>query len=180
LSAKFDEAASLDFLFSGTGAEIKRATVRHVLLTERRNIEHAAVVMRKAAILQEDSAVQGLAHFLSTTPDRLKVLIPIAAKVSKLANYLAELLVPSAGGQLSDKLPLFIGAIARAIVLFDRLGFTVPEIRAVTEMPRAFNITDTPRFAFNDIVSLFYVQTFGARIRRSNRWLDRLFQAPDS
>ena len=136
------------------GADLKRGEVRQALLGVRTGIEHIADVLSAADILQEGYARQGLAELLGTRPERLSALIPVAIQTADLADYLDELLTPGQGSRVPSNVADFVAALSRALVLSDTLQLSDAQARAVTEMPKAFNITDPRRLIFDDIISL--------------------------
>ena len=135
-------------------ADIKRGEVTTRLTTTRQEIDHTAGVLAAAFGTQQASAAGGLAGFLDTTAGRLAALLPVAARVTDLSDYLDSLLTPIENGQVPVDLPPFIEALARALVLFDGLAMTESQINAVAELPHAFNITSTQSLVFDNVVSL--------------------------
>jgi hypothetical protein len=162
------------------GAESKRGQVMQDLLTQRQNIAHSVGVLGAAETLQEGNAMQGLADFLGTTPERLRNLIPVATQAANLADYLDDLLTPIERGQVPPALPPFIAALSRSVVLFDTLAYTIPEILAVVEIPQAFAIGDPQVLELGDLASF---EGFKELVRRfggqSDRLIDYLRRPPD-
>lgn len=162
-------------------AGTKRAEVKQSLLTVQQDIAHTAGVIEAANTLQQGNAMQGLADFLGTTPDRLSVLIPAVTRAASLADYLDDLLTPIENGQVPSDLPPFIAALSRSVVLFDTLAYTIPQILAVTEIPQAFAVGDPRQVTLGDLESLgdfkMLVRRFGDQ---SDRLIDYLRRPPDS
>lgn len=162
-------------------ATLKRGEVKEALLTAQQNIAHTKGVIEAADVLQQSNAMQGLADFLGTTPDRLGVLIPAATEVANLADYLDDLLTPIEKGQVPPALPPFIASLSRGVVLFDTLAFTIPQILAVIEIPQAFAIGDQEELTLSDLASLtnfkLLVQRFG---NESDRLIDYLRRPVDA
>jgi hypothetical protein len=162
------------------GAEAKRGQVMQDLLTQQQNIAHSVGVLGATETLQEGNALQGLADFLGTTPDRLRDLIPVATRAANLADYLDDLLTPIERGQVPPALPPFIAALSRGVVLFDTLAYTIPEILAVVEIPQAFAVGDPQTLELDDLASFAgfkdLVRRFGGQ---SDRLIDYLRRPPD-
>lgn len=141
-------------LVADPAADFKRGEVAQVLLSVLSEIEHTADIIGAADVLQQGYAMQGLADFFGTAPGRLAALIPFASRAADLAGYLDDLLTPIQDGQVPPEVPPFVAALSRGLVLFDTLDFSVAQMLAVTEIPKAFNITDRYAFTFDDITSL--------------------------
>jgi hypothetical protein len=152
-------------------AATKRAQVKQSLLTTQQNIDHTNGVIGAADALQQGNVIQGLADFLSTTADRLRILIPVATEATSLVDYLDDLLTPLQNGQVSTDLPPFIAALSRGVVLFDTLAFTIPQILAVVEIPQAFAVGNSRQATLGDLASL---TAFKVLVRRFDNQSDRL------
>lgn len=162
-------------------AEVKRGQVRQVLSSQQQAITHSLGVIDAAGTLQEGNAMQGLADFVGTTTDRLRTLIPAATEAADLADYLDDLLTPIQKGQVSPTLPPFIAELSRGVVLFDTLAYTIPEIRAVIEMPEAFAIQDPAALTMRDLESLSGFKELVRRFQgKSDRLIDYLRRPPDT
>jgi hypothetical protein len=162
-------------------AALKRGEVKEALLTAQQNIAHTKGVIEAADALQQNNAMQGLADFLGTTPDRLRVLIPAATEFANLADYLDDLLTPIEKGQVPPELPPFIAGLSRGVVLFDTLAFTIPQILAVVEIPQAFAVNSAQEVTLSDLESFtdfkVLVQRFG---NQSDRLIDYLRRPLDA
>lgn len=75
-------------------AEFKRAAVRSLLLQIQRDIHHTADVLDGLKALQKSNVEGGLAEFLGSTTDMMRVLLPFAALVAGVPHYLGEFLTP--------------------------------------------------------------------------------------
>ena len=160
-------------------ADLKQGEVGQALLSVLAEIEHTAGVIGAADVLQQGYALQGLADFLGTLPARLAALIPVAAMVPDLAGHLAGLLTPIEGGQVPPEVPPFIDKLSRALVLFDTLGMSSTQASAVTEIPKAFNITDPRAFTFDDITSLSVFMDLERDFADTDEELLEYFRRPD-
>lgn len=135
-------------------AGARQDAVRQRLLSLRADVGNSAALMDQAAALQEANAVQGLAGFLRTTPDRLAALIPAATEAADLSDYVDELLTPIVRGQVPPNVPPFVEALSRGLVLADTVGLTDADIRGVVARPAAFNLNGTQAIDFDELRSL--------------------------
>lgn len=167
-------------LVSDPEADIKRGQVKQNLLDATQAIDHTAQVIVSYEAMQQGNAMQGLADLLGTTAERLAEQIPVATQATDLDDYLDDLLTPINDGQVPASLPPFIAALARAVVLFDAVGFTTDEIRAVTAIPHAFGITDPHQLTLTDLTSFTLFKGLVRQFdNKSDRLIDYLRRPPD-
>ncbi|GAA3250332.1 neuraminidase-like domain-containing protein [Dactylosporangium siamense] len=166
-------------LVADPAAGQQRAEVGQALQGTLAFITHTAGVVGAAGALQQSVAAQGLADLLGTTTERLAVLVPAATRVTSLANYLDDLLSPIRDGQVPADVPPFVEALSRGLVLFDTLGMRPDQISAVTELPKAFNVTDVAHPTIDEIVSLSGFMALERRLGDVHGDLIGYFRRPD-
>jgi hypothetical protein len=200
LSQSFNKDTNLDFLFAGVeDGDNKRNQVRSTLIRTKENIgsaefsflfppeeenaqeqdaAHTAEIMNAAGILQGSNAMQGLADFLGTMPDMLSAIIPFATNKTNLSDFVISFLTPIKNGQVPENIPPFIALLARALVLFDHLSFSIDEVNAAVEMPGAFNIKNTTRVTFDSIRSLSVFKSLEKAFNEQDNSLIAYFNLP--
>lgn len=143
------------FIIKDPLADLKRGEVKRKLLDIRQNITHISDIIDNAGKLQKSNVMQGLASFLSTTPEMLAAIIPFAARSTDISDYVDEFLTPIHGGQVPGIIPPFLEVLSRALVLFKKLVFSIDEVQAVVDIPGAFNIIDTTKLSLENIKSMW-------------------------
>ncbi len=160
----FGPSVSLDFLFVGDAlAQEKRDQVREVLDANTADVTHSVSVVASALALQEQNAQEGLAQFLGTGVDVMRVLIPFAAARAGVSEYLEVLLTPlPAEVPVPPALFVLVAYLARSLYLMVRLDLTPVEAQAMIDHPAWFGIQDIGAPTVQDVqaISLFKALTF--------------------
>jgi hypothetical protein len=180
LSATFTSATDLEFLFGcERHAALKREKVREILLQVKRNIDHAVVLMTDSQGAQEEAVYNGLAEFLSSTPEMMSALLPFAARAVGFPNYLEALLTPPAEVfQPLSNVPALVAVLSRWLMLADRLKLTADEARAAINNQEAFNIEDVACLRLADVRSLSAFKSLESDFEDRNGLLIEYLQMP--
>lgn len=164
ISASFNEQTNLDFLFlDDPDADVKIGEVRAILLDVRDyevsvggpERQHTAEVLNATKAVQEKNVVEGLAGFFAVSTEIIAVLLPFAAAVVGLDNYLEQLLTPLLKEQpVPPKVIKLISKLSINLTWVRLLEFSPAEAASVTTNPAAFNVQDPASLTLANLESL--------------------------
>lgn len=183
IAESFGASTSLDFLFVGEPlAQEKRDQVREVLDSNHSNVEHSVSVVASALTLQNQNAQEGLAQFLGTSVELMRVLIPFSAGRADLREYLEALLTPLPPEvPVPSAVPTLISYLARSLYLINAFQITAVEAQAMIGEPEWFGITGTSgKPTIGDVHALWTFKRLTAAFRDTTNRLLRYFAMPSA
>lgn len=182
IAESFGPDTSLDFLFTGDAlAQEKRDQVREALDNNKANVEHSVSVVSTALALQNQNAQEGLAQFLGTSVEVMRVLIPFSAGKADLTEYLEALLTPlPAEAPVPPTVYTLIAFLARSLYLMVRFDLTSIEAQAMIDHPAWFGIGETDKPTVQDVRALSVFKGLTAAFRDASNRLLRYFAMPSA
>jgi hypothetical protein len=155
----FNAATDLSYLASifPDDTKGKIAAIQTVLLAARGGIDALLAILSQTVSLQNTTLVGAIGGFIDVSTGTVTALLPFAARVSELPNYLEAFLTPlSAGAVLPPAVADFIAATSRAGLVADTCRLDQVETAYITSPGGAphFNIADLANFSIVDLASI--------------------------
>lgn len=159
MAQDFTSQTDLSYLapiFTGDATACTEA-VRTTLLTARMGLDGLVRTVAQTADLQTRTLVRSLSDFLGLSVNAVGALVPFAARMTPLADYLAAFLTPlPSGAQPPATLNAFIAWIARAGLIVETCRLDTVEAAYVVAVEGAphFNIADWSKIDIQGVAGI--------------------------
>ncbi|RYG48860.1 MAG: hypothetical protein EOO01_13065, partial [Chitinophagaceae bacterium] len=147
-------------------------------MLQKNNINSVVEMLNNSSALQQQTFLNGIASFLSTTTENLGAAFGFVDGDKDIVAYLPAFLKPATKYEVGEDVYTVVTDAFSAVTLFTRIGFTPREMRALRNKPAAFNVDNGLSKTYYNLQRLTAFKSLQKGIRDNTDVLVTCFYLP--